>query len=205
MNVLISDFPEAIDVGGQIIDIDFDYKNCIQIILAWEDKLLTIEEKAFITLSNLYLIDLKEIENPQLAVEKAIKFLNCGEYVDPGDEDEKIAPKKRVYSFEKDSKFVFTAVDSVLDGKLSENKDVHWWVFSMAFMEIPEDCMLSKIISLRTQKNKGKMSKEEKKFYNDNRDIMELDIDPNSILNKEQEESLDTFMKLLNGEAEVAE
>jgi len=193
MNVLTNEFPEAIKVGDQILNVDFDCRNCIRIILAWEDEALTEQEKAYITLNRLYEDDIENIENIDLALEKALKFLNCGEESD----EASTKPKKRVYSFDKDSKFIYTAIDSVLDGRLSEGKTIHWWLFCMAFMEIPEDCMLSKIINLRTKKNKGKLSKDELRIYKDMIDILELEVDKESIMSDEELKNMEEFKKAL--------
>lgn len=197
MNVLLQDFPEAIAVGEQILDIDYDYRNCIRIITAWEDEYLTNEEKIYITLDLLYNIENDEIEDKELAFEKACLFLNSGEQNEATNDK----PKKRVYSFEKDNKYVYSAIDGVLDGRLSDNKPVHWWLFGMAFMEIPESCMLSKIIYLRTQKNKGKLTAEEKKMYKENIEIFEIDPNPETVLTEVECETLGGFMDALKGGA----
>ncbi len=201
MNALLNDFPEAIDVSGQIIDIDYSYRNCINIMLAWEDKGLTDEEKVNITINNLYEIEISEIIDINTAIEKAIMFLNCGEE----SEGSKKKPKKRVYSFDKDSKYIYSAVDGVLNNSISKGVDIHWWLFCMAFMEIPETCTLSKIISLRSKKNEGKLSKEEKKIYKEMIDTLELDVEPVAELSEEQQKNLENFQKLLGGAKVEAE
>ena len=63
----------------------------------------------------------------------------------------------------------------------------------MAFMDLPEDCMISKIIYYRMQFAKGKLSKEEKKVYYDNRRIFELPEE----LTAEEEKARNKFFESL--------
>ena len=69
--------------------------------MAYEDQELTIQEKHFIMLSLLYDHIPQDIEKGIL---QGIKFLNCGE------ESKDDNYKPRVYSFKKDSKFIYSAV-----------------------------------------------------------------------------------------------
>lgn len=193
MNLLTQDLPVKIDVDGEIINIDYDYKNCVQIILAWEDKGLTAHEKMIITVDRLYETVPKNIE---VALKKAMLFLNVGEEQDEL-ENELKTPKPRVYSFEKDSKYLFSAIDQVLNGKLSEGKPVHWWVFSLAFMEIPESCLMSRIIYLRTQKNKGKLSKEEKAQWKEMRELLEMEVPEEALIDEKGKENVNNFFELM--------
>lgn len=189
MNLLTENLPDKIDVEGEIIEIDTDYRNCLMIILAWEDKELTTHEKISITIDRLYN---KKPRNIEIALQKAMLFLNCGEECKENKRQE-----KRIYSFEKDNKYIYSAVDKVLEGKLSEGKKIHWWIFYMAFMELPEDCMFSKIIYLRNQKKKGKLTKDERKIYSQMRDILELETPKQSIMTEKEQENYDRFLKLV--------
>lgn len=62
----------------------------------------------------------------------------------------------------------------------------------MAFMELPEDCMMTRIIYLRTQQAKGKLTKEERQQWYEMRDILELPIE----LTAEEQAARDEFMRL---------
>ena len=199
MNVLTDSLPTQIAVGEYILDIDYDYRNCMTIILAMEDQYLTNEEKAFVLLDRLY-IDLPDDVDIMLAFKQGIRFLDGGE-----EQEQSITPKKskpRVYSFDKDSKYIFTAVDRVLDGKVSNNSKIHWWLFTMAFMECPEDSMFSRIVHLRTQKLKGKLTKEERHTWNQMRDILELEQSTDFKDEQEQEQATVNMKSFMEQEIE---
>ncbi|WP_312059641.1 Gp15 family bacteriophage protein [Anaerotignum sp.] len=186
MGLLISGLPTAIMVGGQVCRIDASYHTCLKIIMAFEDITLTNAEKAMV------MIDLLYIDKPasfNSAFEKGIQFLDCGE-AGRGDVEE---PTDRKYSFSHDEKYIFSGVNRVLNGRLSTGEFVHWWEFVMAFMELPEDCIMSRIIYFRTRFAKGKLTKEEKRMYYENRSMFELPLD----LSADELAKADEFMRLL--------
>jgi len=197
MNLLINNFPEAIKVDGDIFDVNYNYKDCIEIMIALEDRYLTNNEKANIVVDFLYE---ERPTNMVVALEQALKFLYCGEV---GEESTTTQGKSKpkVYSFTKDNKYIYSAVDDVLNGKLSDNKPVHWWLFMLALSEISEKSMLSKIIDLRLKKHKGKLSKEEHSIYNNLRDILELEIPEENKLSSKEEENANAFDRLLKAGA----
>lgn len=182
MNPLIEKLPIKIKVGEEIIDINADFRNCLQIILAYEDKELTIQEKHFIMLSRLYKTMPQDIEKGIL---QGIKFLNCGEEVKSTNDS------SRVYSFQKDAKYIYPAVSQASKVDLETIPFFHYWKFFYYFLDISNDCVFSNIVSLRQKKNKGKLTDEEKKVYRESLDILDLDYD------RPKEES--EFMKAFNG------
>ncbi|MDD3395571.1 MAG: Gp15 family bacteriophage protein [Anaerotignum sp.] len=186
MGMLIGGLPTAISVDGQVCKINAVYQNCLKIIMAFEDITLTNAEKAMIMLDLLYI---DKPSNFSMAFEKGIQFLDCGEISKESGEE----ASSRKYSFTHDEKYIFSGVNRVMNGKLSTGEFVHWWEFVMAFMELPEDCIMSKIIYFRTQFAKGKLTKEEKQVYYENRSMFELPIN----LTAEEEAAEAEFMALL--------
>lgn len=189
MNPLVDKFPTKIKIDDQILDINTDFRNCLKIILAFEDDNLTIEEKYYIMLMRLY----GNIPNNQEeAIRKAILFLDCGE-----DSNSKEDDKPRIYSFSKDAKYIYSAIETSRPGIDLENIEyLHWWKFYYMFFDIKEGTTFSNIINLRDKKNKGKLSKEEKTLFIDSREILDLDYD------SEPSEEESEFMKLFNGGGE---
>lgn len=182
MNALLNKFPTKIRIDDTDYEINTDYRNCLKIILAFEDDELTIEEQYFIMLNLLY----KEMpENIELAIEKAILFLNCGE-------EYEVSESKRTYSFNKDSKYIYSAMNQTHNIDLESIEYLHWWKFVFLFMDVDKDCTFSYITSLRYKKNNGKLDNYDKKIWVEMREIVDLDYSC-----EDEEES--EFMKLLNG------
>ena len=182
MNPLVSKLPTKIKVDKEIININADYRNCIKIILAYEDKDLTIEEKHFVMLNLLYETMPKNLE---MGILQGIKFLNCGE------ETHIERDNQRVYSFQKDAKYIYSAVSQASNLDLEKINFLHWWKFYYYFLDVSNDSIFSNIVSLRQKKNKRKLTDEERKVYLESREILDLDFD------EPKEES--EFMKAFNG------
>lgn len=191
MNLLTNDLPYAIEIDDIEYKIDTNYKNCIAIIIAWEDKDLTQYEKIEITLERLFgFIP----PNPQIAIEKAMIFLNCGKSEEDTPKSKKI--NVRLYSFEKDSQHIFKAVDAQLNGFLSKEVKLHWYLFNASFMEISSESQFSKIIDLRNRKNKNKLTKEERQYWRENKEM--LDLEPiEEVLTEEEKRNVKKFDEIL--------
>lgn len=188
MGILISGLPQAIEIDDVIYDINTDYQTCLRIIMAFEDNNLAAFEKIHILINLLYKETPHDFEQAYL---KGIKFLDCGESHE--DKDSCKIERDRLYSFEHDEKYIFSGVDRVFNGRLSKGDYVHWWEFVMAFMELPDDCTMSRILYFRTQHSRGKLTKDEMRVWNENRELFEL---PES-LSYEEEQAKNKFMELL--------
>lgn len=188
MNILLNKFPQKIKIENEIYDINSDFRNCLKIIMAYEDDMLTINEKHYIMLKRLYGTIPKNIEE---ATEKGILFLDCGKKEENNLSDE----IKRVYSFSKDSEYIYSAINQTHNTDLESIEYLHWWKFVFFFMDVNKDCTLSYFISLRDKKNKKKLNKEEKAIWIRMRNILDLDY------STEIQEDDSEFMKLWNTES----
>lgn len=192
MNPLVTKLPTALKVDGTIYPIHSDYRTCLKIMLAFEDKTLSIFEKQSVMLSLLYGENIPP--NVGEAMRMAVKFLNCGE---ESTNEESVATKSgRLYSFEKDAQYILTAVNQT-HGINLERENPHWWLFVYMFMDLKEDCFFNRILYLRQQKQKGKLTAEERKTWNEMRDILELSSE-NPV---DSDENLNQFLNELNGGA----
>lgn len=178
MNILTDKLPKKIKVNDNIYDINYDYKTIIRILIAFEDIELTKEEKAYILLKNLYKTEIPK-EDIEQALIKGIKFIDGGETV-----ENEPAHEKRVYSFTKDSKFIFSGISQTHSVDLSEKEDLHWWVFLSLFMDMSADCTFGELVYYRKRKNENKLTKEEKEQYRKIKKIVDLDD-----FNEQDEES----------------
>lgn len=187
MNIILDGFPEIIEVAGKNVLINSDFKNCLRIIMAFEDEELTIVEKAGILLQLLYIDEIPQ-DNIQEAYEKGIIFLNCN------DEAIGVNTETRLYSFEKDSKYIYSAIKASHNIELTK-AELHWWQFCYLFFDIDKDCFFSKIIDYRSRWHKGTLSEEEVKFCQSIQDIL---FDEDS--NVEDDQIVSEFMSILREE-----
>lgn len=168
LNILTNKLPDKVVINGTEVKINTDFRICLKCILAFEDKNLTMQEKVYILLKNMY----GEVPDDELIEEytkQAIFFLNMFE------EDTTDENPKRVYSFEKDAKFIYVAFKQSLDVDLNKTSELHWWDFVTYFMALDEKSFFSRMISLRMKKNEGKLTKEELRYWTENKELLELE------------------------------
>lgn len=189
MNALVNHFPTSVKVNGEIYKINSDYRTCLKILLAFEDNELSNTEKQWIMLNLLYGENIPS--DITAACRIAVKFLNCGE---EENEESVTGNCGRLYSFDKDARYILTAINQT-HGINLENENPHWWMFVYLFMDLKEDCYFQKILYLRRQKKLGKLTKEEREIWNASREILELD-EKNPV---DDDENMQEFMKALNG------
>jgi len=169
MNTLLDQFPTAVEIDNVEYEINSDFRTCLKIILAFEDLELTIIEKQAIMLDLLY----KQLPPDKLkAIDIAIKFLNCG---DTGTNQS--FNNERLYSFQKDARYIYSAIKQTHGVDLETVGYLHWWKFCYMFLDLNEDCFFIRIIGYRQKRNQNKLTQEERKYCNSIKDILDLQPD----------------------------
>lgn len=187
MNPLIDKFPTKIKVGNEILDVNSDFRNCLIIILAFEDEELTTYDKYEIMLARLFGKPISYFKNNlEEAINQAIKFLDCNEKYE--------VTKKRTYSFKKDSKYIYSAINLTQKIDLNTIEYLHWWKFCIFFLDMDPNSTMSNIIYYRNKKNEGKLTPDERKFYLQNYKLFSLEVEEDD----ETEQEDDDFMKKFN-------
>lgn len=170
MNILTEKLPTKIKVNEKIYDINYDYKTAIKTLMAFEDEELTQNEKCYILLNNIYKNEVSKKDEEE-AIIKAIKFLNLGDTC----ESENKKTKPRIYSFNKDSSYIYSGINQTHKIDLEKDSNLHFWKFMSLFMDMTPECMFGEIIYYRKRKQEGKLTKEEKQQYEKIKDLIELD------------------------------
>lgn len=182
MNLLTDQLPSIIDIDGRRWPVRTDFRACLKTILAFEDPDLTSQEKQAILLRNVYLETPPDFEKASKA---AIKFLNGGQESEEAD-------GQRLYSFSKDASFIYSAFRQTHGVDLT-TAQMHWWQFLALFMDLGADTVFCNMVSFRKRYQNGKLTKEERREYNENRDLFDLpEIDTRTL---EEKERYDEFMR----------
>lgn len=168
MSILTSELPTKIRINNNIYNINYDYRNIISILIAFEDNELTNEEKMYIMLKKLYQKEILE-DDIKEAIQKGIKFIDCGKDYLPN------KVNTRVYSFEKDANYIYTGINSTHHIDIDEKPKLHWWKFVNFFMDMSDKCMFSELVYYRTRKAEGKLTKEEKSQYMKIKNLVDLE------------------------------
>lgn len=163
--------PQSLTVNGREYAIDPTFQNCVTIMLAFEDVDLMDEVKLVVMLQRLFLEDVPLTETFVVA---AREFLDGGEDGTVASSGRQQTGKPRLFSFGQDMKYIRTAIQRTHGVNLREASDLHWWKFLDMFMDLEEDCMFNRILQLRQQKIRGKLTKEEKKLWSEMADVLVL-------------------------------
>jgi hypothetical protein len=184
MNLLLGQLPKTVEINGHEWLINHDFRACLQTILAFEDPDLTPEEKNVVLLNNLY----PEIPPDQgKALKAALDFLNGGE------ETQEETEGPRLYSFAKDANYIYAAFRQTHGIDLS-TVQMHWWVFLALFMDLGSETVFCNLISMRKRYRDGKLTKEERREYNQHPELYDLpEIDTRTL---EEKIAHDNFMRL---------
>lgn len=188
MNILTDVLPTAVEIEGQVYELDTNFRTCLKIILAFEDNELAQFEKQAILLDNLYPVI---PENTQKALENGIKFLDGGDEPEEGEG----GSITRLYSFSKDAQFIFSAFKQTHGIDLEEVEYLHWWKFIYLFVDLGSGTTFTNLVSLRKRLADGKATKEERAAAREMGDLLEVPQVDNRTL--EEKESEERFMNLL--------
>jgi len=182
MNILIEPMPETIEIGTKMYGVNFDFRSCLRIILAFESEELTDSEKQYVLITNLY----KNVpDDVEAAVKRGVEFLNGGE----SESEENGGDQFRLYSFDKDARFI-TAAFQQTHGIDITKADMHWWRFLALFMDLGSDTVFNNLVNLRRRVKTGKATKEEREAARDMGDLFNLpEFDTRSFEEKEMEAS----------------
>lgn len=185
MNILTDTLPTTVEIDGIEYPINTGFKDCLRVILAYEDVDLTPQEKQIILLSNMYPEPPHDLNK---ALERANWFLNGGN--DNSEKDD----SPRVISFSKDSNLIFAAFRQTHNIDLS-NANLHWWQFMALFMDLGSETTFCQLVSLRKRVKTGKATPEELEISREIGDSFVIpEIDNRDLDEKDQEAE---FLRLI--------
>lgn len=157
MNILIDELAEKVDIDGEEIEINTDFRNVLLYFRALKDDELEEAEKLEIAVRLFFKTMPKDIE-------KAIKYINeeyivclnrkkikgCVRVKDPVVKEPK---EKAVFDFEQDGTLIYVSFMQEYGIDLRKEK-LHWYVFKALFDGLGEGTALRRVIEFRRMKPK---------------------------------------------------
>lgn len=174
--------PESIEIAGTEYRIRTDFRAVIDILTACSDPELTEQEKTQVLFEILY-VDYEKIpyEHIQEAIQKANDFIDFG-VKDDG------RSRVRLMDWEQDVSILAPAVNKVLGQDVRSSKNLHWWTFIGAYMEVG-DSLFSQVVNIRNKKAKGKkLEKYEQEFYRTNKHLVDFKTKEQHIPEEQKDE-----------------
>lgn len=162
-NLILDRLPNITPNG---LKIRTDFRESIKFELLMQNS--NIEEKDKVTIAlNLYFYDIniKNEEELKKSVNDILWFYRCGkeETTSQGKETKK-ETSKRIYSYEFDAEYIYSAF--MEQYKIDLNKEyLHWWKFKALFNSLNEEVLFSKIMSYRAMDLLKIKDKDMKKYY----------------------------------------
>ena len=152
MNILIGELAEKVDIDGEEIEINTDFRNVLLYFRALKDEELEEAEKLEIAMRLFFKTMPKNIE-------EAIKYINeeyivclnrkkikgCVRVKDP--------KEKAVFDFEQDGTLIYVSFMQEYGIDLRKEK-MHWHVFKALFDGLGEETALRRVIEFRRMKPK---------------------------------------------------
>lgn len=163
------ELPVSLNVGGHFWKIRADFRAILDILTAFSDPDMEIDEKWYVCLYILY-EDFEQMPESlyEEASKKAVEFIDAGV---PKDNDRN---KPTLMNWEQDAPIIIPAVNKVLGYECRSKDFVHWWTFTGAYMEIG-DSLFSNVIGIRQKTSSGKkLETYEKEFVRNNKHLVTL-------------------------------
>lgn len=182
------DLPESVTVNGTEYEINTDFRCILDIMEALSDADLSDNERAYFSLGFFY-PDFSDMpmKDYQEAIKQLYWFINGGR-------EQTQKKSKQLMSWEQDFDYIIGPVNRIIGHEIRADKNLHWWTFLSAYMEIGE-CLYSNIISIRQKLSEHKkLDKAEKEWYLKNRDIVDLKNKTTAFTESELE-----FLKTFSG------
>lgn len=177
MNILLEKLPNSVVIDGIEYEIETDYKFHIYTTLALESNDLTGFEKMQVVVRNFF-VD-KIPDNMEAIAQKYMWFLNGGEMFQENNH-------RKVFSFEKDAKLIFSGFKQTFGIDLQETDELHWWKFLSYLQDFAEDSAFRNLTALRQKYYAGKTTQEENQVIHELGDIFEIKEMPNYTLEERE-------------------
>ena len=164
MNILIDLLPSSVKIDGTEYEINSDFRTSVLFSLLMEDDSLNEEEKVLQALNLYYPVIPNNIGK---AIEQIKWFYSCGKSDKPIGNKKRKTNSKKVFDFEVDANYIYSAFMSQYNIDLQDIGQLHWWKFKALLEGLKEDNKLSKIIEYRSMDLSKIKDKEQRKFYKD--------------------------------------
>lgn len=168
MNIILDTMPDFLEIGGEKIFIDTDFRTWIRFdeALFWSDK--PMEERLFSALDICYNGEIPA--DIQRAVHAAIGFYAPNEeqikkHGENAQAEQGITVRgKQLYSFTYDASLICAAFLAQYGIDLTKD-DLHWWLFRALFEGLNDENKICKVMEIRSIDLSKIKDKEQKAHY----------------------------------------
>lgn len=171
MNLLIDRVPKEVDIDGELIPIESNFRTSILFELMLLDPEIP-EPIKMVQGLGLYYPTIPQ--NTQAAVERMVWFYRGGQQEE--DRPGKGKPRASIYSFDYDDEMIYSAFRAQYGIDLQDIEYLHWWQFKALFHGLTEEHEIVKAMGYRATDITTDMSKEQKKHLNEMKELYKLPL-----------------------------
>ena len=193
MNLLIDGLPEEIEIAGQVVRINTDFRTGILFEEMMQDGSLDPMQKIATALELYFPGTCFAPDTVMDAMEQVLRFYRCGEEEAESTGQGSGQALDPPFSYEYDANYIYAAFMAAYRIDLARNT-LHWWQFRALFQALPEDTQFMKIVGYRTMKIPAKIPKEQREHYQKMKKLYRL---PQSADRQQLESDLSNL--LMNG------
>lgn len=149
-NILIDALPQSITINSEKYPISTNFRTFILYEMLLSDNDLTDRQKME-EMINLFFTEKRPNRITKEVINAIVNFYRCGKQETRKQKAVKktIKNKKKVYSFEYDDDYIYSAFLSAYGIDLNDIDYLHWWKFKALFNGLPSDCEFVKIMGYR--------------------------------------------------------
>ena len=192
-NMLIDYLPETVEIEGVEYEIESNFRTLLLFEMLMQDSELSDSEKAMQGLKLAYPVI---PDNLEAAVDELLWFYACGKRwrEKRAGSVEGASEVQRIYSFEHDDDYIYSAFLTQYHIDLQDIKYLHWWKFKALLRTLSSDLEFCKIMEYRSVDINANMTKEQRDFYRRKKELYALPLPA------DEEEKVDAIAEaLMNG------
>lgn len=162
------DLPSTLLIANKQVPIRCNYRSALGIITGLSDPDLEPADKVELVLRVLYKEPIRRAD-----MEEALKAAYW--FLDGGNSYSSNKKSPMLIDWEKDFPIIVAPVNRVIGHDIRADKNLHWWTFLAAYMEIGGDCLFSQVVNIRDKKARNeKLEPYERKWAKRNAELIDL-------------------------------
>lgn len=149
-NILVDELPQSVIIDNKAYPISTNFRTFILFEMMLSNNDLSDREKLEEMINLFFIEDVPE-KITESVIDAIVDFYKCGKQETSKQKAVKrtIKNRKKVYDFEWDDAFIYSAFLSNYNIDLNEIDYLHWWKFKALFNGLPSDCEFVKIMGYR--------------------------------------------------------
>ena len=171
-SILTNKLPVDVRIDGVLYKINSDYR--ASIIFAKLIEEIENDEELVKKSLKLYYPIIPPQDFWDEAVNYIFWFYACGKNHEENNKSKSTGSNKRIYDYEEDSAYIYSAFLSQYKIDLQDIDYLHWWKFKALFESLGEDNEIVKIMQYRAMDLSKIKDKEQKKFYKKMKELYKL-------------------------------